>query len=270
MSDQQPSDAGYFVLDGDDYRPLPPAMSPWTEGLQSGTAMAGLLASAIEDVPAPCPMLATSFKLDVLRPVPFRRTQARATVVREGRKLQVVRATLAVDGAECAVATVVRLRTTPSPIPSPPAQTLRRYPGPEFGHVPSTPMRSAAARRAYELRVIAGSFDSRGPGAVWMRMRTAVIAGRPVSPFVHAAVLGDFGSGVGNVLDRGEFTYANVDISVHMHREPAGEWLLVDAVTATEGLGVALVSGILADARGEFGRAHQSLIIEPLDPMKST
>jgi len=41
-----------------------------------------------------------------------------------------------------------------------------------------------------------------------------------------------------------------------------GEWLLLDAEVETAGLGISLVTGVLADEQGAFGHAHQSLIVD--------
>jgi len=91
-----------------------------------------------------------------------------------------------------------------------------------------------------------------------------VVAGTPATPTMCAAMLSDFGNGVSNVLERGRWSFANLDISMHLARRPKGDWFLIDASTMTLGQGVALANAILVDREGPFGRAHQTLFVAPL------
>ena len=67
--------------------------------------------------------------------------------------------------------------------------------------------------------------------------------------------------GLGSEIDSEVWTYANLDIAVHLVREPVGEWLLIDARTASAGQGVGRSDMVLADRDGPFARAHQTLFI---------
>jgi hypothetical protein len=49
---------------------------------------------------------------------------------------------------------------------------------------------------------------------------------------------------------------------VNFSREPAGDWILLDAESWIGPDGAGLAMARLADARGYFGRAIQSLVIE--------
>ena len=105
-----------------------------------------------------------------------------------------------------------------------------------------------------------------------MRSVAEVVAGEPASPFVTAAMACDFGSGLSATLQRGEHTFANIDISMNLFRDPAGPWILVECETLTHGGGRALVNTKLSDASGEFARAHQTLFIDrvkaPVRPLE--
>jgi hypothetical protein len=80
---------------------------------------------------------------------------------------------------------------------------------------------------------------------------------------MRAAVAADFCNGVSSVLDFAQWTFINGDLTVSLSRLPVGEWILLDAESwlGPEGAGIAF--GKLADAQGYFGRAIQSLVIEP-------
>nr|WP_246591111.1 thioesterase family protein [Georgfuchsia toluolica] len=223
--------------------------------MQSGHALSPLLCALIEDVPTLAPMLSTRFVLNLTRPVPMVPMQWRTAILHEGKRLQILRATLIHEKREVADMTVVRIRISKSPTPVP----LRSYPGPEQSQaVPRSHL-----PRSFELRSVPGS-ERPGGIAVWMRMGADLFPGQPASPLAHAMCLCDFGSSLCGPLDRSKWIYPNFDLTMHVFREPVGEWLLLDADIETAGLGMALVSGILADQQGAFGRAHQSIIITPV------
>ena len=62
-------------------------------------------------------------------------------------------------------------------------------------------------------------------------------------------------------LDWRRYLFINVDLSVHLHRMPEGEWVCLDAVTLPEGNGVGIADTRLFDERGAIGRAAQTLLI---------
>ena len=61
-------------------------------------------------------------------------------------------------------------------------------------------------------------------------------------------------------MDFADYLFVNTDLTVHLHREPDGEWVLVDARTRLEG-GAGLARSTLSDERGELGLAAQSLFV---------
>ncbi|MFL6838486.1 MAG: thioesterase family protein, partial [Bradyrhizobium sp.] len=77
-----------------------------------------------------------------------------------------------------------------------------------------------------------------------------------------AVVAADFSNGTSAALDFREWTFINADLTVSFARQPVGEWILLDGESwiGADGAGVAMSR--LADERGYFGRAVQSLVIE--------
>src|SRR5262249_35250689 len=70
-----------------------------------------------------------------------------------------------------------------------------------------------------------------GPARVWMRMRSPLLDGEPAGPLATLAAAADFGNGVSAVLPFDSFVFINADLSIHLHREPRGEWICLDART---------------------------------------
>src|SRR5690606_27110120 len=76
----------FYELDGEVWTPTEVCRSPWRPDAVNGMCLAGLLAHAAEQVPAPGPMLPTRINIDILRPVPFAPCTTRIEMIRPGRK----------------------------------------------------------------------------------------------------------------------------------------------------------------------------------------
>ena len=91
--------------------------------------------------------------------------------------------------------------------------------------------------------------------------------GRPLlpdeepTPLQRVLVAADSGNGVSVTLDWSRYLFINVDLSVHLHRMPAGEWVCLDAVTLPEPNGIGMADTLLFEERGPIGRAVQTLLI---------
>lgn len=246
----------FFDFDGERFTPRKPSRSPWNRDATNGVAVAGLLMHLAETVESPAPMVPAHVTIDILRPVPYRALPSRAIVTRPGKKIQMVESYL-LDGDEpVARARVLRVREAPSPMLEaplhlPPPEAASDQP---FMHEAS-PMAALIETRLVGPRGL-------GFGATWARFRSDLAPGIPIDGVVAAAMVSDFGNGLARVVDRREWSFANVDISLHMVRRPVGEWLLIDGDGQLQGLGVGLSNMRLADRAGTFGRAHQTMFID--------
>jgi hypothetical protein len=95
-------------------------------------------------------------------------------------------------------------------------------------------------RSAMEVRFSAGSFLDPGPATAWMRMRMPLFEGEQPSPLSRVLVAADSGIGVSNVLDFQNYLFINADLTVHLFRYPAGEWVCLHAATSINGAGIGL------------------------------
>lgn len=221
-------------------------------------ALAGLLTHLGEGVEAPGPMVSAHLNIDILRPTPFEPVRAVTRVVRPGRRMQIVEVDLIARGQVTARARILRLRQAPSPH----VAEAMPYPPPE--ETPPNLLRDGRSRigALTETRGVPGDFGGPDSAVIWARFHADIVPGAPAAGIVQAAMLADFGNGLSCCVDRDHWTYANVDITVHMVRAPLGDWMLIAAETVTQGLGVGLVNSVLADRNGPFARAHQTLFID--------
>jgi hypothetical protein len=112
-----------------------------------------------------------------------------------------------------------------------------------------------------EYRFVAGAFMEPGPATVWMRPNVPLLPGEEFTPLQRVLVAADSGNGVSSALDWRSYLFINVDLSVHLHRMPEGDWVCLDAVTLPEHNGVGLADTHLFDQRGPIGRGLQTLLV---------
>jgi hypothetical protein len=258
-----------FLLDGDSLVPTDFARGPWTPDAQHGGPPAALLGRAVEQFTGGESMVVVRLTIELLRPVPIAPLRVETRLVRPGKKVQLIDASLLVveTGMEVGRAVGLRLRRAHVPLPegTVPGGTP---PGPANG-IPSRPPWSDQITYegfhsgATELRFVEGSFEQPGPATAWIRLRVPLVAGEATSPLCRVAAAADFGNGISWVLSRRDgYRFINPDLTIYLHRHPVGEWVALESVTLAEPLGVGLAESRLYDEQGPIGRSVQSLLIE--------
>jgi hypothetical protein len=251
----------FYHRDGDAFVPTELTRGPWDPGAQHAGPPSGLLARAVES-PG---WLVGRITIEILRPVPLAPLAVAQRVIRPGRAVELVEAVLAEAGderREIARASAWRLRPqdgVPPEAPEPPP------PGPDAGGpVPFFPTgQDVGYHTAMDYRFVSGGFLEEGPALVWMRMCQPLVDAEPPSPLVRVLVAADSGNGVSAALDYRRFVFINTELTVHLVREPIGEWVCLDAVTRTGDRGVGLAETVLWDEDGRLGRAAQTLLVRP-------
>lgn len=243
---------------------------PWDPRHQHAGPPAALVGREIERLgkgriggPDGAPGQVGRITYEVLRPVPIGPMRVSAEVVRPGRRVEMVAATLSDgDGEAVMRAQAWRLRTESVEFPQPPGFP-DPLPGPEDaepGAYPETG-HEVGYHTGVEYRFLSGAFTEPGPARVWMRMAVPLLPGEEPTPLQRVLVVADSGNGVSAPLDWRRYLFINVDLSVHLSRMPEGEWVCLDAVTLPEPNGVGMSDTALSDRRGRIGRAVQTLLI---------
>ena len=256
-SNDVPTDQTFFLRDGDRFVPTIYTHSAWDPNGMRGGAVSGLLMHAIEDRHVDDAFQVTRFTVDMFRMAPKIPSTVRTTVVREGNRIRVVDATLIADGLEVARASVVMLRRT-----DPPEGTSWSPPTWDVPHPDTIAALSGGDGRLaiWEQRNIAGQIgrDAMQKRA-WLRTCTAFVDDAPASDLVRAAIVSDYANPLSNYGDRG-LNYVNADITLYMHRVPAGEWIGVEVASHHAEQGIAVGECALYDLDGAFGRTTVSSI----------
>jgi hypothetical protein len=257
-----------FHADGDHFVPSALARGPWSPDAQHGGGPAALLARAVERCdPGPASFVAR-LTVELLRPVPLTPLLVTAHTTRPGKKVQFVSASMVADGVEVARATALRVRAEALDLPRVETTATMGDPGAAEPFELDVQFTREGAGvgfwSAMDVRLLRGSWMESGPSAVWFRLRFPIVGGEETSPLQRVAAAGDFGNGISASLERGKYLFINPDLTVYLHRSPAGEWVGLDASTASEPVGVGLASSLLHDERGVIGRSLQALLVDRL------
>lgn len=245
------------------------AQGGWDPRAANGGAVLALLGHCLEDVPALVPMTVGRVTADMVRPVPLgRRLDVVSSVVREGKKIQVVLMQLLADGIEHVRATVLRLRDTGLSGPGLPESTTRDRPADAL----EPPDRSRNYRsltpddpgflHAVDMRR-GRKTDGSGFGC-WIRLEVPVVAGQPVRSTASLVVGFDFANLVGADVRRSAATMINPDVTGHVLRAPSSEWIAITGDTLFNlDMGRGVSSATLSDEDGPFAFVSLCQLVQP-------
>ncbi|HHX45892.1 MAG TPA: thioesterase family protein, partial [Brevibacterium sp.] len=160
--------------------------------MQHGGPPAALLARAVEQIREDEAMSIGRLTIDMLGPIPQGRIRTEATIVRPGKRIELVEAKLWAEDRLAVTATAWRMRSTPessaevaasfdtSSVPEP--QDQKYFPGisPDWGY-----------GRAIEWRFVSGGLQELGAADVWVRPRIPLVAGEDTSPIQRFVIVAD-------------------------------------------------------------------------------
>jgi Acyl-CoA thioesterase C-terminal domain/Acyl-CoA thioesterase N-terminal domain len=251
----------YVRVDTDTYEATELTRGPWDAYAQHAGPPAALLGHVIENrAGSREDMRIARITFDIIRRVPLGVLQTATKVVHQGRRVEVVEATLDYEGKTVMRASALRIRAEEDAAPS--HQPPKTVTDPNELQETQIPMRfDVGYHTAMETRNAKGAFHQRGPATVWFRMRHPLIDGEEIAPLDRLLIAADSGNGVSGVLPISEYVFINPELTVHLHRYPTTEWVCLDAVTHIDGSGIGLADTVLHDEQGPIGRGSQSLYV---------
>ena len=258
------SPATYFVREGPRrFRPTEHTGGAWRSHEQHFSPLGGLIVHAIErfvDQRGPDGLAISRLSFDILGLLEVQAFDLRVEVLRPGRTIELLEAVVTSAGRELVRARAWRLArhdTTgvagggPDVLPAPDSLPSWRltdvWPG---GYV-----------RSLEVRPVGE--PSAGHTATWVSTDVVLLADEPISPLARFVGLVDTANGIAVRQPPTEWFFPNVDLSIHLYRQPEGAWVGLDTTAIFGPDGHGLTSTDLHDIRGPVGRAHQALTIRP-------
>src|SRR5262249_22818702 len=151
---------------------------------------------------------------EILRPVPIGEIRVETRVLRPGRKVRLVEASLSGEGGGGMRAAAWQLRATGLGAAGEAAAEDPAPQGPGEGWTPEffPTGQDVGYHSAMEWKAVAGAFLEPGPATVWMRMRQPLVAGEEPTPLQRVLVAADVGNGISAVLDWRSHVFINVDL----------------------------------------------------------
>ena len=249
-----------YETDGDRFLPTQYTRGPWSAEHQHAGPPAALLAWVVEQAAGIEGGMPVRLAFDILRPVPIAPLTATTRVLRPGRNVEQLEATLSSEEHEVMRARIWRMAgRAAGPAARAAVESPETIPAGERARF------FAAGQVAYydalDWRFAHGTWNEPGPAKAWTRMNVDLVAGEPITPLAHLLVMGDAASGISNALDQREWMFPNVDFSVLLERLPQGDWIAMDAVTHLGGEGPASCVATYSDQFGRVGTSTQALII---------
>ncbi|MBS9536180.1 thioesterase family protein [Mycobacterium sp. M1] len=232
--------------------------------MQHGGPPAALLARAVERVRPDPDMAIARLTADMLGPIPQGRIRTEATILRPGKRIEMVEAKLWANGKLAVTATAWRIRRSPGstqaqaqasqvPVPPLPGEQPQRYfprVSPDWGY-----------GRAIEWRFVHGGYQHPGPASVWTRLRIPLVLGEETAPVHYLAVVADSANGISAELSPIEWAFIPPSVTLTLGREPAGDWINLSARSHIADSGTGFTQGELFDRSGLVGSVEQPLLV---------
>jgi len=263
-----PADAAqpspYFVaLGGGRYRPTEQAGGAWQPGEMHFAPLGGLLTHAIEQHRAAsggAPLLLARVAFDILGFLALEETEVRVETRRAGRTIELTEATASIAGRDVAVARAwhsVAVDTAgveggaAAPLPAPEAMQVADFAeGWGGGYVRSVELRESGE-------------GTPGRNRAWQRTHHPLVSGERVVPLAGWIGLIDGANGIAVRERPDEWMFPNLDLTIHLHRQPVGGWVGFDTAVVFGPSGQGITCTELHDERGHVGRASQTLTVRP-------
>lgn len=256
------SEASVFIPSHGRFVATELARGPWDPNAQHGGAPAALLMRAFERHDGEPGLMLSRVTYELLRPVPLGELDVTCSVLRPGRRVQLLEGSIAApDGTE-----VVRARALKVAVAATDAGSADPVPpGPEEFEPSSMDgwEMTTFPGDAMELRFVSGRFGETGPSTAWFRLRVPLVAGEEPSGLQRLAAAADFPNGIASEVSWADYVFINPDLTVYIERLPVGEWICLDARMRVLSGGVGLSEAVLYDGEGRVGRSLQSLYVAP-------
>lgn len=261
MSTLENTGAYFERLDGRRYRPTQLTGGAWVVTEQHISPMNGLIVHAVERFCAARgddDLAISRIGIDILGVLTLDPFDVTVDVIRPGRTIELLEVVVVAAGRPAVRARVWRAITADTgkvaggqadPIPAPasaePVDLTPVWPG---GYIRSLEIRRVGTARP-------------GRGTTWISTPADLVAGDRVSDLARLIGLVDTANGLSVREDPREWLYPNLDLTIHLLRQPRGEWLGLDTCVVFGSDGHGITSSALHDETGHFGNAQQTLTL---------
>lgn len=267
MTDTPALTPGYFERLGPQrFTPTKHAVGAWGSDEQHFSPLGGLIVHSIERVRASEQrpgLLISRICFDILGRIALDEFDIHVETPRPGRTIELMEATVVIAGRPVVKARVWLLAAQDTstvaggePDPLPPPDSLESWPMSSLwpgGYIESLDVRPIGTPQP-------------GRTTAWLSTPVELVAGEAISPLASYIALVDTANGIAVREEPTKWMFPNVDLSIHLYRQPEGRWTGLDTSVVFGSHGRGVTSTILHDIQGSLGNAQQTLTIRPLEP----
>ncbi|MER5193123.1 thioesterase family protein [Streptomyces sp. NPDC002755] len=254
----------YERIDEHRYKATAHAGGAWDPDEQHFSPLGGLVVHAVDRHLAARPgpgLVPARISYDILGRLALDECEIQVETIRPGRTIELVEATVlmadrpvvrarawllaALDTSTVAGGSDERLTAPEELTPWPMASV---WPG---GYIASLDVRPLAPPRP-------------GRTTAWISTPLDLVAGERSSPLASYVALVDTANGIAVRQPPTAWMFPNVDLTLHLHRQPAGRWTGLDTTVTFGPTGQGLTSTVLHDIDGPVGHAQQILTVRPV------
>ncbi|MER5256015.1 MULTISPECIES: thioesterase family protein [unclassified Streptomyces] len=254
----------YEPIDEHRYKPTLHAGGAWDTAEQHFSPLGGLVVHAIDRHLADRPdsgLVLSRISFDILGRLALDECEIRVETIRPGRTIELLEAVVlmadrpvvrarawllsSADTSAVAGGGADRLAPPEALTPWPMASV---WPG---GYIASLDVRPLAPPQP-------------GRTTAWISTGLDLVAGQSASPLASYIALVDTANGIAVRQSPTAWMFPNVDLTVHLHRQPEGNWTGLDTTVTFGPTGQGITSTVLHDVTGPVGHAQQILTVRPL------
>ncbi|EFQ82397.1 hypothetical protein HMPREF0063_12559 [Aeromicrobium marinum DSM 15272] len=260
-----------FTLDGDRLVPTAVARSMWSENQIHGVAVSGALARGLEARLAAIgrdDLVPARYTVDLFQPASMAPCTVATEVVREGRRICLIDATLLQEGVRVARASCTFLLPTESPTGEVWMPVERPEPPPldvsPVSDEPRVPFYTSDQPWSQDF----AAHQNGGRKVTW-QAGLAIVDTEPGTPFQSVASIADSTSMVVNWGTQG-VQFINTDITLALARQPVSREIGLSATDRVEHDGISVGTVEVFDRAGPLGTAMVAALANAKRPVDFT
>lgn len=234
----------------------------WNTDEQHIAPVLGLLTHAVEqdrDIRRGPDLVVTRLSFDILGTLPIATVDVEVRVIRLGRTIELVEATVAHNGR----AAVILRAWLQKPSDTAAIAGTDLPPMPALGQL--VPWSATEIWPGEFVRTVDVRRTEVEPGRArfWLRPGVPLIEGEPASLTARALSIMDIANGITPRLSPTAVAFPNLDTTVHLFTQPRSDWIGYDTTVTFGADGIGLTHSVLHDESGPIGTAQQILTVRP-------
>lgn len=265
MTIQPGQAASYFVRVRDGvYRPTSHVGGAWDPEEQHFSPVGGLIVNELERALSDrlaAGMMIGRVSFDILGRIAHDDIELEVRTLRPGRTIELVEAVATIGGRATVSARAWLIASTDTsavagtdwtPLPDPESLTTRAMTDTwTGGYIESIDAREITPHRP-------------GRAAAWISTDIPLVAGEQAGALASFVALIDTANGIAVRTHPETWMFPNLDLTIHLFRQPTGRWVGLDTTVSFGPTGQGLTSSRLHDRQGPVGTAEQILTVRPL------